>query len=75
MWWSYNDIDQTNNKKCHELIENIKAKNTFFNFDSSSYEHAKEIDHLTAWDGKHPDKEAHRRWSLKIIDYINKGKK
>ena len=75
MWWSYNDLDQTENKKCLELIEKIKHKKTFFNFESSSYEHAKSIKQIHSYDGKHPNQEAHRRWSLKIIDFINENKK
>tara|TARA_Y100000310_G_C20394973_1_gene674645 strand:- start:126 stop:746 length:621 start_codon:yes stop_codon:yes gene_type:complete len=72
MWWSINTVGQTKNKKCLELIDLIKSKNTFFKFDSSSYEYAKDIKHLSDFDNKHPDQEAHRRWGNQVMEYMDK---
>ena len=72
MWWSMsNDIEKTNNKKCLELVDMIKSKNTFFKFDTSSYDHAKSINHLSDIEKMHPDKEAHRRWGEQIMQYMD----
>jgi len=72
MWWGINNVGQTKNKKCLELIDLIKSKNTFFKFDSSSYEYAKDIKHLSDYDNAHPDQEAHRRWGNQVMEYMDK---
>ena len=72
MWWSLNnDVGKTKNKKCLELIELIKSKNTFFKFESSSYDHAKDINHLSNYDNMHPDQEAHRKWGDQIMQFMD----
>jgi hypothetical protein len=70
MWWGINSMEQTKNKKCLELIEIIKSKHTFYNFDNCLYEKAKKDGHLCEYDGKHPSREAHRRWSLDVIRFM-----
>ena len=74
MWWGINSLGDTKNVKCLEMIEIIKSKKTFYNFEYSSFEHAKKINQLSDYDGKHPNQEAHRRWSLEVIKFMESQK-
>ena len=80
MWWGIHPGHTTNNQKCLELIDLIDSKKTFFNIHleeinhlSSAYTHAKKINCIHESDNKHPNQEAHRRWSLIILDFMKKN--